>query len=96
MNHANEKPTLLSLVQWLAFPLVVAWIIVFYLPWRVTRWALTGETGSQRAYRERRQALRQHDWNAIEAAMQRELKARGWPDTPLYRSLLWGGKWKRK
>lgn len=94
MTHtANERPTLVSILQWLAFPLVVAWIIVFYLPWRVARWAILGETGSQRAYRQKRWAQQQADWQSIEAAMQQELQARKWPDTPRYRSILLSGRW---
>ena len=90
----RDKDILVSVLQWLAFPLVIAWIIVIYLPWRIARWALLGETASQKAYREKRWAQQQADWQSIERAIQRELVIRKWPDTPRYRSILLSGRWR--
>lgn len=91
------SPVLRALVLWMGFPLALAWIVLFRLPWRVSAWALSGGgSDAQRKRRERRRAQQVADWAQIERAMVVELRRRRWPDTPAQRSILLSGRWGRR
>jgi hypothetical protein len=83
-------------LQWVAFPFVLIWVCLIYLPGRLLRWLAYGDTPQQARRRQQRKALRRSEWQAIEHAMVSELQARKWPDTPRYRSILLSGRWGKR
>lgn len=85
-----------SVVLWLGFLPALVWLVVIRLPFHVSKWAWSGGSASQRSSRARRREQQAADWAQIEQAIVTELARRRWPDTALYRSILFSGKWGRK
>lgn len=85
-----------SVALWLGFLPALAWLVVIRLPYHVSKWAWSGGSTSQRSRRVRRREQQAADWAQIEQAIVTELARRRWPDTALYRSILFSGKWGRR